>query len=327
MFTNADFRLGFVPVSGVASRGRRGRERAEHRFRPTALLEVMEERIALSVTGVTASLKVFYLDGTAAPMDLQQPGSNPPGVQTGGIVGCATITNNTQATITVGLADYTAATYPFPPSPPAPAPTLAEEEAWLNTQVYFDSASTTLQPGQTKTLYVNLATCGPNVNFNQLDVFSGESVITSFSGSDYYQNSFVGGAVVNCVMPTNEGGPFSQGYYAQQHQDALPAVMAIGGQLYTRAQLVTLLQTPPKGGDATLINLSQLITTYANLYNGSPLTSTVSTAIQQSEQVLDTLSASLIVNGQYNSADSIKSNTANGTILTNAATVLGSFNK
>ena len=72
--------------------------------------------------------------------------------------------------------------------------------------------------------------------------------------------------------------------------------------------------------------MHQLITTYANLYNGSPLTSTVSTAILQSEQVLDTLTASLIVDNQYNSADFIGSSSANGTILVNASNVLDAFN-
>ena len=73
--------------------------------------------------------------------------------------------------------------------------------------------------------------------------------------------------------PTN-ACPRTQGYWKNHpgHIDLLLeglAGLSVGGELYTRAELVTILKTPPKGGNAILILIHQLIATKLNLLAGA----------------------------------------------------------
>lgn len=69
------------------------------------------------------------------------------------------------------------------------------------------------------------------------------------------------GTLVACA-PQAGGCPATQGYW-KKHAMATPT-LTIGGITYTDAQLVNILDTAPKGGDATLILLHQLIAALAN---------------------------------------------------------------
>jgi hypothetical protein len=60
--------------------------------------------------------------------------------------------------------------------------------------------------------------------------------------------------------------PLTQGYWKNHPVAVLP--LTIGGVAYTPAQLIAILQTPPRG-DATLILAHQLIATEENVAHGS----------------------------------------------------------
>jgi len=283
----------------------------------------MEERLVLSTTAmlgnVTISDLVIHSGSTqTGPLETSgQPKPGGPGLQApnGGDFASVTFTLSVPYTgpdIKVGVADYISATYPYG----------SDVQGWLDKQVYFASSSGILNAANpTVTLNVNLAHCHGDDFYQQIDCFAGQDAIKQFAGSNYYgfgsfgsaPLSLIGGAVIGCEEDNGPGGNFSKGYYAQQHQYALPEVMLIGGRPYLRADLVTLLNTNPAGGNATLINVQQLITAKANL-NGTP-PSGVASAISQSDAILSTLDP-LIIGGVYNEATFQKSSTANGKLLT-----------
>jgi len=65
--------------------------------------------------------------------------------------------------------------------------------------------------------------------------------------------------------------PLTQGFW-KNHPAAWgvdSAGLTIGGQSYTQADLLTILQTPPSGGNATLILAHQLIAAQLNVDTGS----------------------------------------------------------
>jgi len=327
-------------ASGLTTLRRDAARRSNRTRRPS--LEGLEERLVLSTSPDYTWITDLVTINGSTTNHLTPSGGDPPGVQAGGTMACVTITVPADYTgalpIRIGLADYTTATYPG-----------GDTQTWLNNQVYFSSSSAVFaQAGESRQICVNLAECTPGgPMFQQLDVFAYSStsnapdnfggLVTNFSTSDYYgyfqpePHRLLGGAVVSCIptpnMPDSRGNPaaFSQGYY-KNHPNALPANMAIGNQIYTRDELVTLLKTNPSGGNATLIAVHQLITSFANLENGVPLTTNISNAIRQCEAILDDLPTRLILGGVYNTATAIKSSTANGTILTNAGGVLETIN-
>lgn len=94
---------------------------------------------------------------------------------------------------------------------------------------------------------------------------TGPAAFTTFSTptapgtSELYQ--FEGNTLAVCA-PAAGGCPATQGYW-KHHTMATPT-LTIGTIVYTDAQLVTLLDTAPKGGDATLILVHQLIAAMAN---------------------------------------------------------------
>jgi hypothetical protein len=80
--------------------------------------------------------------------------------------------------------------------------------------------------------------------------------------------------------------PLTQGFW-KNHPDAWPvSSLMIGGATYSKAVLITVLQTPPSGGNAVLILGHQLIAALLNLKNGSIPTPQVSAAIADAQALL-----------------------------------------
>ena len=75
--------------------------------------------------------------------------------------------------------------------------------------------------------------------------------------------------------------PLTQGFW-KNHSGAWPvSTLTLGTVSYTEAQLLTILETPPAGGDASLILAHQLIAAKLNLANGSdpcPIASIIAAA-------------------------------------------------
>ncbi len=90
------------------------------------------------------------------------------------------------------------------------------------------------------------------------NTFSPFSTPVSPTGAPYQLE----GASMTACTPAAGGCPATQGYW-KHHAMATPTLM-IGSVSYTDAELVTLLDTAPKGGDATLILVHQLIAALAN---------------------------------------------------------------
>jgi hypothetical protein len=88
--------------------------------------------------------------------------------------------------------------------------------------------------------------------------FTTFSTPTTSSGAGF---QLEGNTLVACA-PQTGGCPATQGYW-KHHAMATPT-LTIGGVTYTDAQLVNILNTAPKGGDATLILVHQLIAAMAN---------------------------------------------------------------
>jgi hypothetical protein len=68
--------------------------------------------------------------------------------------------------------------------------------------------------------------------------------------------------------------PLTQGFW-KNHPAAWgvdSGGLVIGGQSYTQAELITILQTPPSGGNAALILAHQLIAAQLNVDTGSHFT-------------------------------------------------------
>jgi hypothetical protein len=95
----------------------------------------------------------------------------------------------------------------------------------------------------------------------------------------------------NTVTFTNQsaatGCTFTQGYY-KNHPNALPATMTLGSVTYTRAQLVSILQTPVNGNGAIALAY-QLIAAKANIAGGASAPASVATAIGQADALLGNL--------------------------------------
>jgi hypothetical protein len=60
--------------------------------------------------------------------------------------------------------------------------------------------------------------------------------------------------------------PLTQGFWKNH---TIPVGLSLGGQFYTPAQLKSILQTPPAGGNAALILAHQLIAADLNIATGS----------------------------------------------------------
>jgi hypothetical protein len=81
-------------------------------------------------------------------------------------------------------------------------------------------------------------------------------------------------------------GALTQGFW-KNHPDAWPVTsLTIGGMVYTEAQLITVLKTPPKGGDAVLILAHQLIAAELNVANGAAESAMTAMVIANADSLL-----------------------------------------
>jgi hypothetical protein len=119
--------------------------------------------------------------------------------------------------------------------------------------------------------------------------------------------------------------PLTQGFW-KNHPNDWDGVtsLTIGGQSYTKMELLTILETPPSGGDASLILAHQLIAAKLNVATGSvfspdPIASTIAAA--------DTLlSAACTLSASSLPSCFVAASSALGQQMTNAAATLDAFN-
>ncbi|MGZ8706340.1 MAG: hypothetical protein ACXW0R_03030 [Gaiellaceae bacterium] len=117
-------------------------------------------------------------------------------------------------------------------------------------------------------------------------------------------------------LPCAPALALTQGYW-KNHADAWPVqTITLGGISYTKSQAITLLQTPPAGGNATLILVHQLIAAKLNVAAGAP-SSCISATIAAAD-------AWLTANGGANGT--VKSSTAAGQVATTLANTLDQYN-
>jgi hypothetical protein len=96
-----------------------------------------------------------------------------------------------------------------------------------------------------------------NPNTNAFTVFSTPTPIPAATPALY---QLEGASLVACAPAT--GCPATQGYW--KHHPFATSTLIIGGVTYTDAELVNILNTAPKGGNATLVLMHQLIAALAN---------------------------------------------------------------
>ena len=121
--------------------------------------------------------------------------------------------------------------------------------------------------------------------------------------------------------PPSTACPRTQGFWKNHLaavNDALEGIgfLVVGGQNLTAAQLISILQTPPKKGDATLILAHQLIATKLNLLTGSdpaPILATV-------------LAADALLAGLNPPFSFVHASTTLGQQMVNLASTLNSYN-
>lgn len=86
---------------------------------------------------------------------------------------------------------------------------------------------------------------------------------------------------VTCDPPPEEYGgcTYTQGFWKNKPRAWPVDSLTLGGVTYSQKQLIALLRTPPKGGDASLILSHQLIAALLNLENGASAPAEVQDAI------------------------------------------------
>ncbi len=168
-----------------------------------------------------------------------------------------------------------------------------------------------------------------NNNGGLINNFSMSDDYGQFAGSAgnpaFYQNAdhIFGGAVVNTTA-AQPGAPIDVNDYPgfwKKHPEAWPVTdLAIAGKMFTQSQLIAEMQTPPKGGNATVIALYQLITAELNEATGAPITVGVQNAILEINSVL--AANGLTISSTGVASPFIKTNTTDGQTLTNDADYL-----
>jgi hypothetical protein len=79
------------------------------------------------------------------------------------------------------------------------------------------------------------------------------------------------------------GCTLTQGYW-KNHPSAWPVnQLTLGGVTYSEDELITILQTPPSGGDASLILAHQLIAALLNVQKGAGVPPAVQSAIDAAQ--------------------------------------------
>lgn len=127
-----------------------------------------------------------------------------------------------------------------------------------------------------------------------------------------------GASLVACPPATGTGCPATQGFW--KHHSILTAPLTIGGVSYTNAQLVTILNTAPQGGNAALILMHQLIAAVANEAAGAQHTAAADAAISQAEGLIAANSLN------FNSPTFVDSNSTLGAQMIALANILDNYN-
>jgi hypothetical protein len=123
------------------------------------------------------------------------------------------------------------------------------------TRIPVDSVTQTFTSPGSYTLSVRLD-CGTD---NQVEMFLGSPPPNG--------DNDIGAAAF--TPSCGGGGTFTQGFW-KNHASAWPvASVTVGSSTVNVAQGITILQTPPKGGDATLILAHQLIAAELNVAGGA----------------------------------------------------------
>jgi hypothetical protein len=122
-------------------------------------------------------------------------------------------------------------------------------------------------------------------------------------------------------LPVTTGTcPLTQGFW-KNHPKAWPvSSLTIGGVSLTEAQLITILKTAPKGGDATLILVHQLIAALLNVANGSVPSALVRSTITDAQSLL---TGNI---GAGGTITSVKASSPTGQKMVADAAILDSFN-
>ena len=132
------------------------------------------------------------------------------------------------------------------------------------------------------------------IPFEAGNIYTYNGITNTFTPFDSTAYQLEGASLVQCAPAA--GCPATQGFWKHH---AFPASMfnaqgqvIIGGVAYTSNQLVTILNTPPAGGDAALILMHQLIAALANISAGAQNVGVVENgvnvdlAISEAEQLL-----------------------------------------
>ena len=154
----------------------------------------------------------------------------------------------------------------------------------------------------------NNVTYTPSYNYTGLDSFG-------FTVSDGSSTS-APAMVLITVTSGQFKCPLTQGYWKTHPEAWLTTFLMLGSQSYTKAELLTLLNTPVKG-DASLNLAHQLIAAKLNIANGSD-PAPISAVLADADSLLSGFSGKL----PYN----VKASTATGKAMVNDASVLDSYN-
>jgi hypothetical protein len=130
--------------------------------------------------------------------------------------------------------------------------------------------------------------------------------------------------------------PLTQGFW-KNHTSAWPALptftqggttvsgLTLGTTFYTAAQLETILETPPSGGNALLILAHQEIAAKLNILNGSMATTSAIAALTLADTDLAMINPSTKM--PYNVlTDFVQSSTTLGTDMVNQSNTLDTYN-
>jgi hypothetical protein len=168
------------------------------------------------------------------------------------------------------------------------------------TRVPIDSVAQTYTATGHYTLQVHLL-CGTD---NQIELFVGSPPPSA--GTDIGAFS---------VTPScGSGGAFTQGYW-KNHPSAWPGSVLVGTTTVSVSQGIDILQTPPKGGDATLILAHQLIAAELNVAGGA-----------DSSCIASTIAAANALLAAHPVGSGLKSSSTDGATATQLASTLDDYN-
>jgi len=122
--------------------------------------------------------------------------------------------------------------------------------------------------------------------------------------------------------------PLTQGFW-KNHPDAwdgaITSGLSIGGKTYTQMQLLTILRTPPSGGDASLILAHQLIAAKLNELTGSVFPGLIDSTVMTADSLLGIACA--LPGASSLPSCFVPAATPLGQQMTNTAATLDAFNE